>query len=269
MSYLKLLAVFVALALSLSCTCASWAYEEAKYEEYRKTRDQLEEEYKRAKAFLDEEYRRARTLVMEENFNDAREIYNRLAELNPSDIKVRLGLIDATLEEARVLKEANISSWKIKVYSAFWDLKELYLTNFTSPEVFLSFAKCYWLNNRPRKANRSLKKAFYYNPDFTDALIFKGDMFFEESTKNLNPAEPDSDKDIYKARKSAEKSYEMALTRNNLDSYTEVMVRYKLGKLYKYHGLFHKAEEQWNKAASTAPESHWGKKAQDGLLALK
>jgi len=195
--------------------------------------------------------------------------------LDPADFKAQLGVIDTTLEQARVLKADKNPSWKHKVYEAYGDLKRIFRGHTTSPEVYLLFAKSYWINNRFGKAEKSLRKAFYYKPGYTEAFILSGDMYLEEAEKTegkMGFMEDDKDlrKDFEKYRSKAKSSYEKVLAGADLDTVTRASLYYKLGNTY--HSLYGnkiKAREQWSRAVSTLPDSVWGKKAQEKLLASK
>ena len=223
----------------------------------------------------EKEYQRAKILLKEGKPGDAQYIFSKLAKGNPSDFKFRFNVIDTTIEQARVLKTNKNPRWKDKIYQAFGDLKSIYRANTSSPAIYLLFAKCYWVNERLRKAERSLRKAFYFNPDYTDAFIFRGDMYFEE-TKKFKRYGPKSKGLMSKGKNSksygsnAKNSYEKALSGTDIDTETKAMVYFKLGNTYyDFYKSENKAKEQWNKAFSIASESFWGKKAKERLSSLE
>jgi len=218
----------------------------------------------------EEEYNRARILLTEEKTEEARTIFSMLAKEAPLDLKVRLGLIDTTIEEGRILKFNKLDGWKSKIYAAFGELKAIFRANATSPEIYLSFAKCYWLNNRFQKADKSLKKAFYYKPGYPEAYLLKGDMYFDKSKEsNIDPFnESESQGESEQRRKIAIESYEKALI-GITDSYTQSMVNYKLGELYAYFRNHNKGKDYFEKAVSIASNSYWAEKSKQKLVELK
>ena len=217
----------------------------------------------------EEEYQKARFLLMEGSTTEAKSIFTELLNEDPSNFKVRLGLIDITLEEARILKNGNNSAWKSKVYTAFGDLKNVYRVNTGSPEMYLSFAKCYSLNDRFQKATKSLKKAFYYRPNFTEGFIVKGDIYFERSkVVEVDPFDDSGGQPNSNAKNSAVKSYTKALSAST-DTYMQAMVNYKLAYLYSYHGNRIKEKEQYNRIMELSPDSYWGQEAKMRLSKLK
>lgn len=223
----------------------------------------------------EDEYQKARTLLEEGRLDDALNIFTKLAESNPSDLKIRLGVIDTIIEQARVLKANKTPGWQDKLYKAYRDLQSIFKANTTSPEVYLSFARCYWVNDRLSKAERSLQKAFYFKPDYTEAWVFRGDMYAEEgrgkkSAYSFAEGKRDIQESFETYRAEAMGSYEKALAGAGIDAEIKAMVYYKLGDTYfELYDHKDKSREQWNKAVSIAPEGPWGKKAQERLNALK
>jgi tetratricopeptide (TPR) repeat protein len=174
------------------------------------------------------------------------------------DSKAKFGTIDEKVERARALKAEGNSQWKSLVMEAFRDAKLAYRTNARSPEVFLLFAKCYWVNNRLKKAEGSLQKAFYFNSKFTDGYIFRGEMYYEEGLKGY-----------YKFKDRAKSSFESAMMGTDIDNETKAMILYKLGKVHSdLYDDKTKAKELWNKAVESAAGSTWGSRAQESLASL-
>ncbi len=213
-----------------------------------------------------EEYKKAKLFLMEEKTQEAKDIFTKLLEENSGDLNVQLGLIDTTMEEARILQSKKRGGWKSKIYSAFGELKGLYRANATSHALYVSFAKCYWLNNRFGKAEKSLKKAFYYDPDNFEGLVLKGDMFFARSKiVTIDPNDMSaSDRETYNRMRISRESYEKALSMN-ADPSAQAMIHFRLGDLYAYHHRKAKRAEQLKKAIEISPDSYWGVKAQEAL----
>lgn len=218
----------------------------------------------------EEGLRKARMLLNESKVEEARGIIKELSRDNSSDFEIRLAMIDATLEEARILKERSNSAYEGKVYAAFGELKGMYSAHATSPQIFVSFARAYWINDRFGKAEKSLKKAFYYKPDFADAFMLRGDMFFERSKSvMINPfSEGESERENYNNRRIAEKSYGEVLSGLKTDTYAAAMAHCKLGFFNAYHGHKDEAKEHLNKAIELSPDSHWAIKSKEKLTEL-
>lgn len=217
----------------------------------------------------EEEYQKARKLLSEENFVEAINILKKLERESPDDFSIQLAMIDATVDHARILKANNDPSWESKVYTAFNELKGIYRAHRSSPEMYLSFAKCYALNDRFHKARKSLKKAFYFKPGFTEGLIVQGDIYFDRAKELAhNVFDKDAEKEGYLAKRYAIKSYEDALSSGGLKPETQTMVSYKLGDLYHHFRQEDKAKEYWTNAAGSGADAYWGKKSRDRLTLL-
>lgn len=223
-------------------------------------------------------YQEAKKLLCEGKLDEALSVFTKLSKEVPSDLRLKLGVIDTTTEQAKVFKAQNNPVWKTKIYKAFGDLKRLFPANKTSPDIYLSFAKCYWVNNRLDKADTSLRKALYFNPSYMDAYIFKGNMYLEEGKilkKAISPVPTDAfDSDHEKYEKYCSKSKESFKSALGLSSEsnneTKAMIHLRLGDTF--HDLYDNKEgaiEEWNKAATLAPDCIWGKEAKQKLNKYK
>jgi TolB-like protein len=205
----------------------------------------------------------------EVGFYTAPPISEREDEKKQAGIHEQLEAINKKIDKARNLKQTNDPLWKTLVYEAFADLKKIYRGNEKSPEIYLAFAKCYSVNDRFHKATKSLKKALYFRPGYTEALIAKGDIYFDESKKLAEDSfDSKAERESYRAKKTAVKSYEYAMNLGSLKPETRAMISYKLGELYNYFRDKDKAKEYWSGAVKADAKSDWGKKSQDRLTLL-
>jgi TolB-like protein len=196
-------------------------------------------------------------------------ISEREDEKKQAGVNEQLEAINKKIDQARDLKERNDPLWKTLVYESFADLKKIFRGNEKSPEIYLAFAKCYSVNNRFHKATKSLKKALYFKPGYTEALIAKGDIYFDESKRLADDTFDDkAERESYRAKKTAVKSYEYAMNAGALKPETKAMISYKLGELYNYFRDKDKAKEYWSGAVKADAKSDWGKKSQDRLTVL-
>tara|TARA_B100000315_G_scaffold248453_1_gene278360 strand:+ start:710 stop:1462 length:753 start_codon:yes stop_codon:yes gene_type:complete len=217
-----------------------------------------------------EKYKEAQILLEKGKLEDALKIFSHLSADNPSHLGSRLGMINTTIEHSRILKAGKNPTWKDKIYQAFGDLKKIHRANIKSPEMYLSFAKCFWVNNAVGNAAKSLRKAFYYKPDYIEAFIFQGNMYYEEGRKLKGYYDDEDDDDFFRFRDKAKTSYIKALAGLGLNKKTKAMLHHHLGNTYyDLYGNKNKAKEQWNKAASLAPESALSEKVQKRLNILK
>lgn len=219
----------------------------------------------------EETYQKAVMLLKEGRIADTKNILKQLQSEDPSNFKVRINLINTTIEEAKILKSANNSVWKSKVYAAFGELKSIYRANTTSPEIFVAFARCYAMNDRPQKADKSLRKALYYRPDYIEAIIAKGDIYFEKSKRvEIDPRHEGSGAEkSNQERRSAIKYYNEALSRSDLDASSKAMVNYRIAEVFSYHGYRKNEIEHLNKVVELSPDSYWGNESRMRLSRLQ
>lgn len=193
----------------------------------------------------------------------------RVEEKKQVKIDEKLQTINKKVDTAWNLKEKKDPLWKPLVYEAFADLKKIYRGNEKSPELYLAFAKCYALNDRFHKADKSLKKALFFRPGYTDALIAKGDIYFDESKKLAETTfDSKAERESYRAKKTAIKSYESAMNSGDIRPEIKAMISYKLGDLYHYFRDDDKAKEFWSGAVKADANSEWGKRSQQRLTVM-
>ncbi len=185
----------------------------------------------------------------------------------------RVHVIDSKIEHAIEEKAGGSPDWQSDVYSAFSDARALAKVKPRAPEVYLLFAKCFWANNRLRKAEKSLEKAFYFRHDYADAHIFRGKMYFAEARNAGNSKSSGwfsslGGKDKY--RSIAKSSFESALDIPDLNSTQKAEVHYRLGNIFS--SLYDSPDEakgHWSRAVSSDPHSTWAQLAREKLDALK
>lgn len=217
----------------------------------------------------EQELQKARQFLLEENFVEAMNVLKKLEREDSDDFRIRLAIIDTNVDHAWMLKANNDPSWKTKVYTAFNDLKGIFRAHQSSPEVYISFAKCYALNDRFQKAKKSLDKAFYFSPGSSEALVVQGDIYFDRAKQMAGDVfNEDAGKEVSQAKRLAVRSYEDALNSGGLNPETRAMISYKLGALYNHFRDKDKAKEYWTNAVQTASEGYWVKKSHDGLTLL-
>ena len=166
-----------------------------------------------------------------------------------TDVMRKLSDLDPKLEEVKRLREAGNYQWEIKIKEALVTLKTVYSQNPTSPEVFFYYAKAFHVAGNLRKTNKSLAKALYYDPDYIEALVFKGDVNYEYG-KSIGKG---------KGRKLvpyAVQGYEGAANAMQ-DSAFKAQMYYRIGNVHEdLAGDTTKAREYWQKATSVAPGSN-------------
>ncbi|MEN8264857.1 MAG: hypothetical protein ABFR82_15500 [Nitrospirota bacterium] len=205
----------------------------------------------------EEKYREARILLKEGKTSEAKNIFTALSLEESSDPRIRLGLIDTTIGEAVILRAGNQSTWKYKIQEAFIQLKGMHRANIAFPDMYLSFAKCYAMNDRLRKSKKSLAKAFYYKPDYIEAFIVQGDIYSDRSKEETETSN---------AKNTAKDSYKAAIAMSDTDQYTQAMLSYKLGDLDLYHGKKETGIKNLNKAIELSSDSYWADKSRQRIM---
>ncbi len=184
-------------------------------------------------------------------------------EAYSSDVQQQLAQIDPMLEEVRQLKSSGNLTWKIRIKEVFVALKPILGRHPTSPEVYLYYAKAYYLAEKLRKANKCFKKAAYYNPRYVEAFVLQGDMNYEFGIKIGSERSR-----TYKLDTIAVNAYGAA-ARAQADNSFQSMMYFKIGNVYaELSEDYQKARLYWQKAVSVNPNGEIAQRAGDKLANL-
>lgn len=171
-----------------------------------------------------------------------------------SDVEMKLSKVDPILEEVKRLKGIGNVQWEIKYKEAMRVLESIYAQYPYSPVVFYYYAKTYAVVDEVRRANKALEKALYYEPNYKDALLLRGDMNYEYGKKipltSFLGKRKRNKLGIY-AREAFESAAGM-----EQDIQLKAMIYYKIGNTYaELSEDKDKGKEYWQKATSLAPDS--------------
>ena len=171
-----------------------------------------------------------------------------------SDVEVKLSRIDPILAEVKRLKGIGNVQWEIKYKEAMRVLESIYAQYPYSPVVFYYYAKTYATVDEVRRANKALEKALYYEPNYKEALLLKGDMNYGYGKKIPLSSFRGKSKRL-KLGIYAREAYESAAGMEQ-DIQLKAMIYYKIGNIYAELAQDkEKGKEYWQKATSMAPDS--------------
>ncbi len=177
-----------------------------------------------------------------------------------SDVQLELAKIDPMLEEVRQMKTSGDLNWTIRLKEVFVALKPILGRYPTSPEVYLYYAKAYYLAEKLRKSNKCFEKAVYYNPSYVEAFVLQGDMNHEYGIKIGSEKSR-----TYKLDVIAATAYEAA-ARIQADNSFQSMMFFKIGNVYaELSEDYQKARLYWQKAVSANPNGDTARLAGDKL----
>jgi len=194
-------------------------------------------------------------------FDDKKIIY-KTADQN---IQSRLARIDALLIEVNQLKKAANPEWKTKNKELFRLLKETLRIKRNSPEVYLYYAKAYYVaKDSIKAANKYIERALRYRRNYVEAFMFRGDIYY-------NYAKNQAQKKRHKKKygKPAYKAYESA-AKATQDNNLKAMMYFKIGNIFfEFYEDSKKAKKWWQKAAGIAPKSKGANFANEKLQACQ
>lgn len=198
---------------------------------------------------------------------EAAAAFENLSGKNPADDSLKVWKAIARLEQARQMREEKTPGYQAVVERAYAELKPLAGRQSDNPDWCYAMAKAYWLNSRPMKADKALKKAIYYRPVFPEAWLLLGDIAYDEGLNAppppltgppVNPVEAGAAK--------AAQEYSRVLGTPGLRPDLQAEACYKMGLV---ESVLRKktdpAREWWGKAATAAPGSWYGKMAREKL----
>lgn len=172
-------------------------------------------------------------------------------------VQMQLSEIDPMIEDIRQLKESGQPLWKTRYKQTMGRLKIIYGRYPTSPNVFFYYARVFDVAENLRKVNKMIAKVMYYDPNFVEALVFKGDSNYAFGKKLASQRKKN------KLARIATDAYKEA-ARINQDIQFKAMMYYKIGNVYaELAGDSTTANEFWQKASSIAPASEGARLAGD------
>ena len=171
----------------------------------------------------------------------------------------KLAGVDSALDEAKRLKEAGNHQWQTKIKEVFVMLKSILSQHSTSPEVYFYYAKAYYVADNMRKTYKCLEKALHFNPGYMEALVFKGDISYDQGKKT------GSGRRRSKYETIARDAYGAAAG-GSQDKSFRAMMYFRIGNVYaELSNDKEKAKEYWQKAVSTDPASKAARLARERL----
>lgn len=166
-----------------------------------------------------------------------------------------LAELDPLIEDVRQLKKSNDPQWKTNYKMLFQKLEPIYAKDPTSPEIFFYYARACEAGGDIRKANKYIKKAVYYNPNFFEAHEFQGDFNYQFGISTPKK------RSKMKLAVIAQNAYESAATANPEAAY-KAMMYFRIGKVHQdLTGNTAMADQYMQKAVETAPGSKAAKLA--------
>lgn len=171
-----------------------------------------------------------------------------------SDVEYKLSEIDPILKKVKQLKATGNVQWKIKYKQMMQQLKAIYKQYPSSPFVYYYYGKVYAAVDEIRRANKSLDKALYYDSKYKEALILKGNINYNYGKKiSLTSFRGKSKRN--KLGIIAQQAYEAAADMEK-NKNLKAMLYFKIGNVYNELSDYkERAEQYWQKAVSSAPQS--------------
>jgi len=218
-----------------------------------------------------QETREAIGLYQQGKLAEAVAAFDKLLFQKPDDDDLKIWKALALLEQARVMKDANMSPYKPLVIQAYTILqplgRKLILTN---ADWNFAMAKAYWLNDRPTWAKRAAGKAVDLRVNFAEPLLLLGDLAYDDEVDAMKapPGNPRAEIARRFAGQAPRKQYEKVLALPDLRPEVRAEALYKLGmvsaQLENKQGT---AREYWQRAEAADPGCRYGKLAQEKLQA--
>jgi len=192
---------------------------------------------------------------------------DNLVRESPEDDSLKVWKALAMLEKANRMREEKVPGYKTSVVQAYAILKPLAYRMSQDPDWCYAMAKAYCLNDRPMKAEKALKKALYFRQVFPEAFMLLGDIAYEEGVNA--PPPPLSGPPINPREEGASKAtvqYDRVLKVQPLRQALAAEASYKQGMVeLALRDKKEKAVECWQRAVAAAPQSRYGKMAQERL----
>ncbi len=122
-------------------------------------------------------YAQAEALFKEKKYDDVIRLLLGPDHVEPNDFRLNILLAKAQLEKCAILKEKQDVSYKTLIHEPYRIGRRLHKINKTHPEPYYIVAKSLLINNRARKAGKTIKKALRYSPNNAEYLVVLGDAW--------------------------------------------------------------------------------------------
>lgn len=166
-------------------------------------------------------------LFKQAEYDEAVRVLEKAASSDPYHFETNILLAKALLGKCEMLKHQGNDTYKILVHRPYQIGQRLYRTNPTRPEPYYLVAKSLVINNRPRKAGRTIKKAIYYagpaHEDYAEYQVVLGDSWM-----GIMGDDP-------RGYARAKKAYQMALSEKSGDPKFVKKIETRLEKLEHKH----------------------------------
>jgi TolB-like protein len=186
--------------------------------------------------------------------------YTKLPDKVPeSGVMYRLSKVDPVLKETKRLKDSGNYQWKVKIKEGLVMLERILHEYPRSPEVYFYYAKLYYIADNMRKTYKCLEQALAFDPGYLDALVFKGDISYDQGKK------AGQGRRCRKYAALALDAYKTAAG-GSQDKSFEAMMYFKTGNVHADLSADRAtAKEYWQKAVSTDPASKAARLARERL----
>jgi len=197
--------------------------------------------------------------------DEATVAFDNLVRQFPADDSLKVWKTLAMLEKAIQMKEEKVPGYKALAVRSYAILKPLTYKMADNPDWYYAMAEAFWLNDRPMKAEKAIKKALYFRQDFPEAYMLLGDMAYDDGL-NAPPAlltgPPINPMEEWAIKASAQ--YERVLNMQPLGPELGAEACFKMGMVeLALRGKKESARIWWRKALNLAPQSRYGKLAQE------
>jgi hypothetical protein len=201
---------------------------------------------------------------------EAEAAFDRLLAQTPTDDNLKIWKALALLEQARALKDANVSGYKPFVTRAYAILQPLGRQHVSNPDWNLAMAQAFWLNDRPTWAGRAASKALALRANFAEAQLVVGDLSYDTELAAVKAPSTTPGVDIAKrfAGAHTRPEYEKVLAMPDVSSALRAEALYKLGMVAaEIEGKKDNAREYWQRAVAADTGCRYGLLADQKLKA--
>jgi tetratricopeptide (TPR) repeat protein len=201
---------------------------------------------------------------------EAAAAFDKLLAERPGDDDLKVWKALALLEQARAMKDANVSGHKVLVNNAYAILQPLGRRLTKDPDWNFAMGKAFWLNERPTWAGRATKTALELRANFPEAQLLLSDLAYDSEADALasRTGNPQVQTAMLFAGATTRKEYEKVLAMRDVPAPLQAEALYKLGRvaadLEKKPDV---ARSYWERSVAADPNCRYGVMAQKKLQA--
>ena len=131
-------------------------------------------------------YAQAEELFKEKKYDEVIRLLSGPTSAEPANFKLNILLAKAQIEKCAILKAKGDKSYKSLIQQPYRKGRTLHKIDETRPEPYYIVARSFLINNRPYRAEKTIKKALYFSPANAEYFVVLGDAYKAQAEQSVD-----------------------------------------------------------------------------------